>query len=87
MPICRQAPSSISAAQCLPIAVSVSVRVEQEVSLFERLVILYEQVDVVNVDERVSERARNVFIDDGDHRTGALDGGQRGVALEVPSDT
>ena len=51
----------------------------REVSLFERLVVLYEQVDVVNVDERVSERARNVFIDDGDHRTGALDGGQRGV--------
>ena len=51
----------------------------REVGLFERLVVLDEQVDVVGVDERVAERARHVLVDDGDHGAGAFDGRQRRI--------
>ena len=51
----------------------------REMSFLERRVVLHEQVDVVDVNERVAERAGNMFVDHGDHRLRAFDGGQRRV--------
>ena len=51
----------------------------REVGLFEGRVVLHEQVDVVDVDERVAERAGDMLVDHGDHRLSAFDGGQRRV--------
>ena len=82
---CEAGAVSISAAQCLPIAVSVSFG-GREVSLFERLVVLYEQVDVVNVDERVSNERGTCLLMTAitvrAHSTAASV-----ASTEVPSDT
>ena len=64
-----------------------------EQCLFERNVLLAEHVDFRHVNHRVAECTRNIFVDDGDYRVGALDcrngrvGGstERNVAVLVRS--
>ena len=51
----------------------------RKMSLFERLVVLHENVDIVDMNEGIAERTGNIFIDHGDHMLGALDGGQRSI--------